>query len=1617
MKGLRTGLMNRFRRRRSRQKAYRRISRRRVLIEHLETRHLLASLIGVDFDPTGQAPTNWTGVASTNFPLTLTDLVDESGASTSIDLQISSQLQATLASQSFSNVPSHSQPLTRVDGVLSAYQGIEFTYSDLEPLHRYEVYVFGRRPSNHANSVGIEGDYSFSFSQWDPSTTASLLLNREISTFSDLSQFMETAVADENGQLTISVGVGAQSTGYAAALAIKEIGPSSERTYALRGTGNSLTITEFDPLTLNELRSFAAPTTVSQVGPQGLAVGPDSLFFIDGNASGPNARRLYELDLNTGAEIDSDVVPTSNDISGLAYLDGLVYMAIPGSLIVWDPAADAISTTFNVGQPILGGVTGAADRGVLFAADTSFRVHEVNPATGAVTRTFGPFGRIYDGGLAYFDGEIVASTYGDPGVAWRIDATTGSDVGGGPIDLPGSGFLAGLGGDGARPPVVAVERLYAIRGTSGATPTIYELDPVTLDQVNSFPGPEAVVTIGYQGLAVGPDSLFYMDGTPNNLGPLYELDLDTGAVLDSDALSGQYDISGIGYLDGLVYIEDRNQTNEIIVWNPDSDAIQSTFSTPATVVGGLTGAADRNALYMNTLNGAIHAVDPATGNSLGTVDPNPSVPTLSGGLAYINGRLLGAPYGTSGAAYWIDPSTGNSSQVTLPGSGYLSGLASDGVQPSAPTQTSTTEDLYAVRNSDTGVHIDRIDAADGSILSSFSVPRLNNDALGPQGLAVGPNSLFYIDGLQNWPHFLYELDPDTGGIIDVDLVDQSLAFKGAAYLNGRVYLEKEFGQILVWNPDTDVVEATLNIAGSNNHALAASPAGELFVANGDSAVIRRLDPDTGATLDTWSHGLGNIHGLAFYDGELLASTTENPAKIYRLDPQTGAVIDNFTVAGTPSQISALGGDGVVTVGNAPLTLTIADTSLREPPSTAQSTTATVRRHGGDNSQAMTVSLSSNDTTEATVPSTVTIAPGQDEAQFTITAADDTLLDGKRFAFIDAAINPTAVGSDATFGTSGLATASLGEQSFSADYRALGMDAAVLTDGKILTLGDAGSGTVAWRLQRFLPDGSLDTSFGTNGVLTQTSIPPASPGGSSTALAVLDDGSFVVSGRRPSGTSRDVLTKYDSNGQLDTGFGSDGFAEDAEADLLFADVLIEPDGSIVVAGSALEQTRSRIMPVRFSSQGTVQAAFPSIDESPGVIEATNLARQPDGKLLVAGRRGAEFFVARYTATNALDTAFSGDGKQTVSFAGSPSTAMANAVHLLPDGKILLAGFVQFGNETTGDWAVARLNPDGTLDTSFSDDGLQVFDVGGGADYLHDLLVQQDGKLILAGSATMGGNEDLALARLSSQGIPDTTFDGDGLFITSIGITGQTIYDAQLQRNGKVVALAGADNDVRVARFNSATAQTARGVVEVRDTEDIRVDVSPSAVSENGGTATGTVSVTNTDRGSNLTVSLSSNDTSEATVPDTVTIPANQQSTTFTITAVDDAILDGTRTVYIYASASGYTQAQAGVLAVLDDEATPLSLDAVDPLGSLIYDPPANGDIGVTGEVDRYSVSVDPGQTLSVVLRTDSALAGKVEVYSPTDALLSGASASSAGDTLLLQAVPAAAGGKRKVPPTY
>ncbi len=384
---------------------------------------------------------------------------------------------------------------------------------------------------------------------------------------------------------------------------------------------------------------------------------------------------------------------------------------------------------------------------------------------------------------------------------------------------------------------------------------------------------------------------------------------------------------------------------------------------------------------------------------------------------------------------------------------------------------------------------------------------------------------------------------------------------------------------------------------------------------------------------------------------------------------------------------------------------------------------------------------------------------------------------------------TAGALDTTFDTDGIVTTSI----TSGGDIATGV--AVQADGRIVAVGNAYalSNTDAdFTVTRYLSNGSLDTSFGTAGIVT-TSI--GSGFDEAFDVAIQGDGKIVVAGRtNSSGTYQFAVARYNVNGSLDTSFDGDGIATTSVGGIqdIGTSLALSADGKIVVAGWSLNGSNQDFALVRFNSDGSLDSTLDGdgkVTSDFGSSEsASDVEIQADGRIVLAGFGGVGFLLARYNPDGTLDSTFDGDGvAQTASeiFGGA-----ADAIEIQADGKIVAAGATFNGVDS--DFAVARYNVDGTLDPSFGGDGVVVTGGLGPNETASAVAIQDDGRIVVGGvfrDASSGNEQDFMLVRYDSNGSLDPTFDGDGQVFTTISIQPDFLRDIAIQADGKIVAVGG------------------------------------------------------------------------------------------------------------------------------------------------------------------------------------------------------------------------------------
>lgn len=336
-------------------------------------------------------------------------------------------------------------------------------------------------------------------------------------------------------------------------------------------------------------------------------------------------------------------------------------------------------------------------------------------------------------------------------------------------------------------------------------------------------------------------------------------------------------------------------------------------------------------------------------------------------------------------------------------------------------------------------------------------------------------------------------------------------------------------------------------------------------------------------------------------------------------------------------------------------------------------------------------------------------------------------------------------------------------------------------------------------------GDLDATFGAGGKVT-TQI--GSSKSEALAVALQADGKFVAAGYTYNGANTDfALVRYNSDGSLDATFGSGGkVATDVgNADNQALALAIQPDGKLIAAGNSFNGVDDDFTLVRYNSDGTLDSSFgtsgittTNFNNSSEVIEG--IAVQADGKIVAAGYTlSGSFFrfaLARYNTNGTLDETFGMGGKLTTAF--SAFDDLARAIAIQTDGKIVVVG------ESNADFAAARYNSDGSLDTTFDGDGKVITSINV-FDSAYGVAIQTDGKIVAAGETGDGNNSDFALIRYNIDGSLDTTFDGDGTVTTPIGNSDEFASSVAVQTNGKIIAggfsFNGNNDDFAVVRYNA------------------------------------------------------------------------------------------------------------------------------------------------------------------------------------------------------------------------
>ena len=356
----------------------------------------------------------------------------------------------------------------------------------------------------------------------------------------------------------------------------------------------------------------------------------------------------------------------------------------------------------------------------------------------------------------------------------------------------------------------------------------------------------------------------------------------------------------------------------------------------------------------------------------------------------------------------------------------------------------------------------------------------------------------------------------------------------------------------------------------------------------------------------------------------------------------------------------------------------------------------------------------------------------------IIVAGDAITNGVRaFALARYNVDGTL---DGSFGTGGKVTTPY-------NNNVIG-NVAVQLDGKILICGTTEDSLIdstymsyhiRFTMFRYNTDGTLDASFGTNGMVR-----PAFSSGSfdnAYSLVIQPDQKFIVAGA----SGRDfAFMRFHPDGSIDSTFSDDGkFKVNFGYEDMAYTIALQQDGKFVAAGFSGNFPNFDFALTRCNANGTIDSTFGTyglahLDFGATYDRVYSLIIQADGKYVVAGVAGQKFAIARFTTSGQLDNTFNTDGLDTTFQSGGKCYAAC----IQSDGKILMTG------AANNNFILLRYNTDGTIDNTFGTNGIDTTDFGNTFDQANASIMQQDGKILLAGQAQSNSFSRFAVARYHS-----------------------------------------------------------------------------------------------------------------------------------------------------------------------------------------------------------------------------------------------------------------------------
>tara|TARA_R100000306_G_scaffold41809_3_gene40570 strand:- start:34 stop:1584 length:1551 start_codon:yes stop_codon:yes gene_type:complete len=413
--------------------------------------------------------------------------------------------------------------------------------------------------------------------------------------------------------------------------------------------------------------------------------------------------------------------------------------------------------------------------------------------------------------------------------------------------------------------------------------------------------------------------------------------------------------------------------------------------------------------------------------------------------------------------------------------------------------------------------------------------------------------------------------------------------------------------------------------------------------------------------------------------------------------------------------------------------------------------------------------------------------------------------------------------DTDFGTDGKLVFSI------ADKSDIGRSLAILDDGKIITGGFynlINNSTVNRHifLTKHLTNGELDTSFGINGIVTLTI---GNEGCSISEIEIQNDGKIVAFG---SANNTPTLLRFNENGSLDNTFGDNGISYITSG----GEFEILNNGKFIIAGGFFDGFNVYFSISRYNSNGVIDSSFGNngtviTDISPERFDLNAALKiQDDGKMVLAGTTYTQAsqrkaVIARFLIDGSLDPTFGDNGIKITSVGNEPGYGAFTDIDIQADGKIVAVG--QAENSIGGGFfeshsLLVRYNTNGLLDDSFGLNGIVITDEAtNGNSLINATIIQPDNKIITMGysaEAMPSFQSYLTCMKFDTSGELDTSFGNNGIVISDLfNSETNTGYEVKLQNDGKIVGI-GITNEANTSNKDIALIRLNNQVLDIEDT---------------------------------------------------------------------------------------------------------------------------------------------------------------------------------------------------------